>query len=40
MAYADIVKTSKNHDIVLRDAAFVNAILKSMDVMEQRSIFL
>jgi len=39
MAYADIVETSKTHDIVLRDAAFVNAILKAMDVMEQRSIF-
>ncbi len=38
-AYSDVVKTSETYDLHLRDAAFVYAISKAIDVMEQRSIF-
>jgi len=38
-AYLDVVKTSMIYELPLRDAAFVNAISKALDVMERRSVF-
>lgn len=38
-AYSDIVKISQTYDLTLRGAAFVYAISKQMDVLEQRAIF-
>lgn len=38
-AYSEVVKTSKTHKLILREAAYIYAISKALDVMERRSIF-
>jgi len=37
-AYLDVVKTSMTYELPLRDAAYVYAISKALDVMERRSL--
>ncbi len=38
-AYSDIKKISNGHRVTMREAAFIHAILRTMDVMQQRQIF-
>ena len=38
-AYTDVAKTSKTYESPLRDAAYVYALSKALDVMERRSVF-
>ncbi len=37
-AYLDVVKTSMTYELPRRDAAYVYAISKTLDVMERRSL--
>jgi glutamate dehydrogenase/leucine dehydrogenase len=38
-AYNNIVETAKTHNLDMRSAAFVFAILRAIDVVRERGIF-